>query len=1191
VDPNQMNGSKTIEGNLSAGMVTEGVSFKTNATPDSTIFSETPVYLIKDSEIVSVTYTTPLGQFAFYNVEEGDYEVFFDDGEILETNDMEAEVLLEETDDVAKLVINQSGQASVENLKLEIETLNVTSADIEAHHLELPINLEITNYYKSNNIDTLFTEFYALITSNNKQIDSINFSETISIAQNDTLRLNKSLDLSAELDTGNYEVEIYYFTQFQDSVKQAKANSFKVLPTTYDIEVIVKNQSGNPIVSGIVKMYNIEGVDTLYDIASLDSTGKVLFNSTSKNYILKVYPDTVLYPNALPTYHSGSIEYPYGLNLTEDVTKQIRVAEITNKQFKGTKELVMDFSDTELDSASTLIMLLSAEDSIPLQYYTPTTQTLHLEDLEAGEYLMYFDDGNILKSHRSSMFTIDSINDLYVAKLYESYADSVRKFDYDIRFATSYDDTVQYNGRTEQHISIAASVSKDSFDENNMLPVSFKIEFVNQSNGDTATFIFDEIINYNSFSAFSKSLIPEDLLSPGSYDITLSYRNKYTGGFTGHFTYQKTILDSHVILNNLGLLTLPNQEANNLKINLDIHGSSSHLTNIPIEYEYYILDESNDTVTSRNFNKRLDIDAHESLNLIDTINLETPLPYGNYKLITNFYPVGKGHFTDQMKFLDFKIKDEELSLKHLSINKKPSSSLDSLFYSFTVYKPGRDSINNLDINLSYFILQDNDTIKSDWEDLRLNLAQFDSLAIDRKISFTGNLIAGDYTLRVLLKHPNSALNKIKDVQFRVINEEVIIKDFEFTNQPLAYDQKINTIFRVAANNEDSIANMNAQFKYYIINNSDTVQSATRETVLNIPRGEELLFNEEILLDEELQVGDYQLILELKHPNKALNRKEEVLFRVKNEAVTLNNIEMSVEPTIISDSLFYNFKLSGNKDDAVSNLDVNLNFHLIQEGDTLQTNKESLNLDLEIGAEASYNKQFVLLDSLEPASYQLFIELEHPIQELNKSIVTDFRVKDPTFSVSNLLVPDSISVEANSVNILLELTGNNNDPLDSLNTTFYFELIENDVKIGEELFERVLNIDKNSQINLSKTLELSSIDINKVYQLKVYYKNQFTSENSSAVYKSLSLYSSSEVITASKEISQNTYEVYPNPFNNEITIDGEFQKAFLYNSEGKVVRSIIKANSSFKSLIDLEAGIYMLVLEMNGETKFTKLIKQ
>jgi hypothetical protein len=301
--------------------------------------------------------------------------------------------------------------------------------------------------------------------------------------------------------------------------------------------------------------------------------------------------------------------------------------------------------------------------------------------------------------------------------------------------------------------------------------------------------------------------------------------------------------------------------------------------------------------------------------------------------------------------------------------------------------------------------------------------------------------------------------------------------------------------------------------------------------------------------------------------------------------------MSVEPTIISDSLFYNFKLSGNKDDAVSNLDVNLNFHLIQEGDTLQTNKESLNLDLEIGAEASYNKQFVLLDSLEPASYQLFIELEHPIQELNKSIVTDFRVKDPTFSVSNLLVPDSISVEANSVNILLELTGNNNDPLDSLNTTFYFELIENDVKIGEELFERVLNIDKNSQINLSKTLELSSIDINKVYQLKVYYKNQFTSENSSAVYKSLSLYSSSEVITASKEISQNTYEVYPNPFNNEITIDGEFQKAFLYNSEGKVVRSIIKANSSFKSLIDLEAGIYMLVLEMNGETKFTKLIKQ
>ena len=110
----------------------------------------------------------------------------------------------------------------------------------------------------------------------------------------------------------------------------------------------------------------------------------------------------------------------------------------------------------------------------------------------------------------------------------------------------------------------------------------------------------------------------------------------------------------------------------------------------------------------------------------------------------------------------------------------------------------------------------------------------------------------------------------------------------------------------------------------------------------------------------MQVGDYQLILELKHPNKALNRKEEVLFRVKNEAVTLNNIEMSVEPTIISDSLFYNFKLSGNKDDAVSNLDVNLNFHLIQEGDTLQTNKESLNLDLEIGAEASYNKQFVYL---------------------------------------------------------------------------------------------------------------------------------------------------------------------------------------------------------------------------------------
>jgi len=72
----------------------------------------------------------------------------------------------------------------------------------------------------------------------------------------------------------------------------------------------------------------------------------------------------------------------------------------------------------------------------------------------------------------------------------------------------------------------------------------------------------------------------------------------------------------------------------------------------------------------------------------------------------------------------------------------------------------------------------------------------------------------------------------------------------------------------------------------------------------------------------------------------------------------------------------------------------------------------------------------------------------------------------------------------------------------------------------------------------------------------------------------------------KTINQ-TYKIYPNPTQGSFTIEGSFDKAELYSSNGKLVEVI--SSQSKQGGSNLKSGIYLLKIEANNQISIQKLI--
>ena len=92
---------------------------------------------------------------------------------------------------------------------------------------------------------------------------------------------------------------------------------------------------------------------------------------------------------------------------------------------------------------------------------------------------------------------------------------------------------------------------------------------------------------------------------------------------------------------------------------------------------------------------------------------------------------------------------------------------------------------------------------------------------------------------------------------------------------------------------------------------------------------------------------------------------------------------------------------------------------------------------------------------------------------------------------------------------------------------------------------------------------------------------------------LSYYETEEYVGLAEE-NNIEFNVYPNPANDKITIDGNLAdatSAIISDQSGRIVRSFDPSANNIVNIADLESGIYILSIESNGTLHTEQIVKK
>lgn len=91
---------------------------------------------------------------------------------------------------------------------------------------------------------------------------------------------------------------------------------------------------------------------------------------------------------------------------------------------------------------------------------------------------------------------------------------------------------------------------------------------------------------------------------------------------------------------------------------------------------------------------------------------------------------------------------------------------------------------------------------------------------------------------------------------------------------------------------------------------------------------------------------------------------------------------------------------------------------------------------------------------------------------------------------------------------------------------------------------------------------------------------------------LSYYETEEYVDLEEEKSA-SFNIYPNPATDLITIEGELNhaaKAVLYDHSGRAIKTFNPSENNVLNIADLESGIYLLSIESNGSIHTEQIVK-
>jgi len=69
-----------------------------------------------------------------------------------------------------------------------------------------------------------------------------------------------------------------------------------------------------------------------------------------------------------------------------------------------------------------------------------------------------------------------------------------------------------------------------------------------------------------------------------------------------------------------------------------------------------------------------------------------------------------------------------------------------------------------------------------------------------------------------------------------------------------------------------------------------------------------------------------------------------------------------------------------------------------------------------------------------------------------------------------------------------------------------------------------------------------------------------------------------------------FKVYPNPFNDQIIIEGQPESIKIVNQQGQMVDVNYNRGTSIVNTQKFKPGLYFLILKMENQTKTLKLVK-
>lgn len=213
VDPAPLSGNKLIEGNVVDGTSTMMLSLSSVA---SSVFSETAVYLLSEGVVIAKTFTDSNGAFSFHNVPEGDFDLYFDDGDIIENNDINISVNLEIEDDILVLEVSENGEVQSSPLNMDLVLVGISTESLNTKSENLNLELQIQGN-TNNDLNAFPVDFIIQIEQNGAVLESFSFSEILTVSQNTQQNLSFNPTLSQRLNPGEYQIKITYSSEFKEA--------------------------------------------------------------------------------------------------------------------------------------------------------------------------------------------------------------------------------------------------------------------------------------------------------------------------------------------------------------------------------------------------------------------------------------------------------------------------------------------------------------------------------------------------------------------------------------------------------------------------------------------------------------------------------------------------------------------------------------------------------------------------------------------------------------------------------------------------------------------------------------------------------------------------------------------------------------------------------------------------------------